>query len=330
MNALLTLLLFTIGAGDPRVAIIESDTSCVRMGCMTTIRVNPQCQPTDGWTYAWAARRGTIEGSGGAITYKASMLSAPGYDFVTCSISGVLKVVVVYTYRQFAIIKADDFQWPTDRWKRFADYLKSRRIKWGLGVIAARLDPLWNHRTDYAAGVAYLKTLQMGGVELWMHGYDHSASPPNSYEFWYTTAESQALHFTRAQGVATDVLGAPFTTFGAPGNLTDASTATIVNADPNIRVWFHGGPVGSDKMLLRLPATFSECPTGVPNYAQFAAGYRADIDPVVLQFHPDGFATESAWTEFGRIIDFLVAKGVTFIKPTEFYNCKQKGSFPSV
>jgi hypothetical protein len=59
--------------------------------------------------------------------------------------------------------------------------------------------------------------------------------------------------------------------------------------------------------------------TGKPNFEKFKAEYlkQKNLSFAAIQFHPNAFGDEH-FTEYTKILDFLISEGWTFMLPTEY------------
>ncbi|MDX9974221.1 MAG: hypothetical protein RBU21_14650, partial [FCB group bacterium] len=315
---------------------VAAGMRAVRAGSSTTLEVQSP-EPLDPqWTFSWTAQRGVVEGAGSTATYTAGADLEPGYDVITLTVSleGVplaTRYCAVFVYRQFIILKADD--WPNDKvvganWRYYLEQVVDvRHLKTSAGVLSRFLNPEWNNATTYAQDIQYTKERHDGGyVEFWCHGYDHS-SGSGWYEFSGTTYEYQQSHLALCQSLAESVLGFRFTAFAAPFNAIDATTTTVINESPDVAVWIFGPSTGSEKLVLARAGEI-ELSTGVPSYSRFLSTYSATRPVVVLQHHPYVQTFRDAFGEFDQILDYLVAAKATFITPTEYQQLVQLGKLP--
>lgn len=206
-----------------------------------------------------------------------------------------------------------------DRWQRIADLAIERKIKLSIGIIANSLEG------DKPAYFDWIKKLRAAGlVEFWFHGYDHKAwkeGDRNVSEFQGPSYEQQKDHFVRSQALAREKLGFAFTTFGSPFNVADANTARVLAEDADITVWLYGDrahPAGKT-ILDRVGPVSIEQPLFVPNAAKFIEGYAkhaAGRTAFTIQGHPAQW-DDARWTEFVRIIDFLVQNNIPVVTPAE-------------
>ncbi|PTX98757.1 polysaccharide deacetylase [Spartobacteria bacterium LR76] len=224
------------------------------------------------------------------------------------------------------VIKADDL---TDEkrgihpgWQRFVDFIVSRQMKAGIGIISRSLEG------DKPAYFDWIRKLHASGsFEFWNHGYDHKRWTDNTgtpkWEFAGTSEDEQKLHLEKSAALARDKLGITFRTFGAPFNQTDDATARLLAADPDCKVWLYGEPGKTPPAIfiaLRPKGIVLEPTALKPDFAAFEKSFRK-ISPapppyLVLQGHPS-FWGDSEFAEFVRIIDFLTAQGAEFITPEE-------------
>lgn len=224
------------------------------------------------------------------------------------------------------VIKADDL---TDEkggihpgWQRFVDFITSRRIKAGIGIISSSLEG------DKPAYFDWIKELHAGGsFEFWNHGYDHKRWTDDTgtpkWEFAGTSEDDQKLHLEKSAALAREKLGFPFRAFGAPFNKTDDATARLLAADPDCRVWLYGEPGRTPTAIfiaLKPKGIVLEPTVLKPDFATFEKSFqklRPALPPyLVLQGHPS-FWGDAEFAEFVRIIEFLTAQGAEFLTPGE-------------
>lgn len=233
------------------------------------------------------------------------------------------------------VLKLDDFR-PAGRvaacWVRLADSFARRNIKGGFGVVCAKLAEAGPECTDW------MKARQAEGrVEFWFHGWDHGTHEADGAtwnEFNRRPFEEQKARFDRSQALALEKLGFAFRTFGPPGGVGtpsfDAATACAMAADPHMTAWLYPQPAddvaraleaeGKVTVLDRVFEANIERSVGLPDFDRFAAGYARHPDRAyfVLQGHPPMWGAEGErWTQFERIVDFLVAQKAEFLTPSE-------------
>jgi peptidoglycan/xylan/chitin deacetylase (PgdA/CDA1 family) len=204
------------------------------------------------------------------------------------------------------------------------DILLQRKIKAGLGIIAAQLDS--------TAGTAYSKYLiaiNDNGeklFEIWNHGFNHSNNNPpnNNMEFKGTGYDFQKDHLTKAQARVKKLLGVTMHTFGAPYNASDSITNKVLGEQGDYRVFLFGN------ITANLPANIKnydnrvemEITTGQVNYDHFIADYKKYKnkynDLMVLQGHPNMWDAARI-AEFNKILDFLIAQKCEFVLPVDYY-----------
>ena len=223
---------------------------------------------------------------------------------------------------QFVIIKADDVRFDKDnvispRWQRFIDYIQNKKIKAGLGIIG---DSFEKGNEEY---YSLLKDIHKRGyIEFWNHGYDHRSNYTDEnrtstyWEFQNTSYDRQLEHITKTQELAKVKLGITLHTFGAPHNHVDENTLKALEEIDELKVWLYGNPSFSKLNLGYTVRT--EFPTHNPHYDKFVENYKSDLRCFVLQVHPNSWGDER-FVQFEKIIEFLTGKGVTFVKPYDYY-----------
>lgn len=243
-----------------------------------------------------------------------------------CSDEIVAPKPIITENHQLIILKADDFIYDyqnvvTFHWVKFTDYIVSKNIKAGLGIIGSSIN---NGNSEF---YSIVKILNMtGNFEFWNHGYTHALNATNGngkmyHEFWNTTAEYQKDELLKTQNLAKEKLGIVMNTFGAPGNAVDTNTVKAINEISELHSWFFGLQDSSKLVLKR--AVEIEFPTHYPDYQKFLDNYKSDEKYLVLQIHPNSW-DEARFAEFEKIIDFLIEQDAQFITPTEYYNLVKK------
>lgn len=227
------------------------------------------------------------------------------------------------------IIKVDDLKTGANghlpvAWDRFADLIKQRHLKAGIGIICNSLEG------DKPAYFQWIKDQKATGLfEFWNHGYDHlewKEGDKTLHEFQGPPYETQKEHVTKSQNLAKEKLGFPLATFGPGYGATDDSTVRVLQEDPDTKIWLYSKPLEvTDKLpdgkviLDRVWQVNIEHPTFVPSFEMFKAGYEKfpRRDYFVIQGHPSHWK-EEGWAEFTKILDFLQEQGAVFMTPTEY------------
>ncbi len=277
---MLCVLFGTLAGAQVNVKAISvaSSTKAVRVGSTASLHVEPAAELTAGLTFQWSAQRGLILGSGSNVSYSAPSGLNPGFDVISVVISGlpdgpVKRYAVVFVYKQFVVLKADDYvcwDYLAPEWKYYLEYMAQRHIKTSAGIVAQCTEPSWNDLPGYADFVQYTKDQSKTRyVEFWNHGYDHSLN-----EFVGKTYAVQKSHLDQAQALGRNVLGITFTAFDAPFNENDATTVQVVNENTDIAVWMYAQGTGSTKLVLSRDGGEIESSTGVPSWSTFSAGMQ--------------------------------------------------------
>ena len=222
------------------------------------------------------------------------------------------------------VLKLDDFRADSgvhQGWAQTFAFLNGRGVTASIGVIGEGLE-----EPDEAA-LQWLMQQHALGHELWNHGYCHCRSGQGTAEwreFRSTDAQFQTASIRRTQWLAQDRLGITLRSFGAPYNSTNAATSQALSSAPELTVWMFKdtGDTAPDgvQLLPRIAEVNIEYPVHVPDFDQFVAGYASHQDePVlVIQGHPQSWVEDPArFTEFQRIIEFLIAEGAEFVTPVE-------------
>ncbi|MDF3059766.1 MAG: polysaccharide deacetylase [Rariglobus sp.] len=229
------------------------------------------------------------------------------------------KPVAPYIVLKLDDMVAKDGRVP-DRWRRIADFAEQRKIKVSIGIIGNSLEG------DHPEYIASLKQMiATGRIEFWHHGYDHRQWVEGDVtlsEFSKTNRAHQLDHLARTQQLAKDKLALTFTTFGAPFNAIDSTTANALSSMPEIKVWLYGDAklsagkfIGSRESRVNI-----EAPVHKPNYEALVKGFEAERSKnhryFVIQGHPMSW-DDNAFAEFVRIVDYLAAQGCMFVLPVE-------------
>ena len=223
------------------------------------------------------------------------------------------------------------------RWRELADYLASRRIKAGFGMVCRTLQEA---TPEY---VKWVRDLRASGlIEFWFHGWDHAThrEADGVYnEFSHRSYEEQRKRFDDSQKLALEKLGFAFETFGTPGGAYtggafDAETVRVMADEPHMKAWLYPQPLdeagkkleagGKVTILDRVWDVNIEGAVGVPDCNRLMAGYakHPDREYFVLQGHPAMWSPER-FGEFARILDFLVAQKAVFMTPSEYVASKR-------
>jgi hypothetical protein len=272
----------------------------------------------------WSASNGRIEGNNVEAKFYApdiqgsAIIEAKITDQNNISYTDTARIKV---YKQLVLLKADDVFFDKVNtipagWRSFIDYIISKNIKASLGLIGNSLVQ------GNEAYFSYLKSLEdSGNFELWNHGYNHLLDGTdvkgNKFEeFLNSPLEYQAGHLLQTQNLAKVKLNIILHTFGAPGNAIDTTTIKAIKDIGDIKVWYFGLE-NPDKFVLKRSIEI-EYPTGIPDFNKFQT-YYTPLDPyLVIQIHPNVW-DETKFSEFKKMIDFLIQKDVTFINPYEYY-----------
>lgn len=243
--------------------------------------------------------------------------------FVTITIlTALLPILAQDKTKRIAIIKADDVRGISPKWDRFFKISKEKGIKVSAGIIC---NSLQKNKKGY---FKWLNKLQDSGlVEFWNHGFDHKRwkkDGTNQSEFGGSGYKHQKKHFNDAQKLMKKVLGIVPVAFGTPYNAVDADTMKIMSEDPKMRLFFCYNVKGLDnKILAPMKLRGESDGTGKPNFKKFKSKYNKSISFTAIQFHPGGFS-DKHFSEYAKIIDFLIAEGWVFMLPTEYVTMMDK------
>ncbi|CAN5735631.1 hypothetical protein BH09VER1_BH09VER1_39820 [soil metagenome] len=239
------------------------------------------------------------------------------------------KVTAVRTKPATIIIKVDDLKTNASgvmpaAWNRFADMIKQRHLKAGIGIICNSLE---GEKPKY---FQWIKDQQASGLfEFWNHGYDHlewKEGDKTLHEFQGPSYETQKQHVAQSQALAKAKLGFALAVFGPGYGATDDNTVKVLEEDPDTKIWLYSKPLGADdklpkdKVILdRIWQVNIEHPTFVPNFEMVKAGYEHNPtrDYFVIQGHPSHWK-EEGWAEFEKMLDYFTAQGAVFMTPSEY------------
>ncbi len=251
------------------------------------------------------------------------------------------------------IIKADDFGSAGGLTKdivrpgflKFAEIIKARKIKATIGVVAKGLD-------DKPKVQEWIKEQNATGLfEFWLHAWDHlpwKGPDGISYAEMSIPYDLQVEHLTAAQNMAIQKLGFPFKTYSPPGTggeMVPKGAAVghdllkALHNDPYIKILMYPAPKDEDStrvqsdgkitVLDRVWGVDIERPLFVPNFEEFKKGlqkarqYFPDREYLSIQGHPPKWDdqpgdTGKDFSEFEKILDYLIQGGATFITPSEY------------
>ena len=233
------------------------------------------------------------------------------------------------------VIKVDDLKTGTSgrlpaQWQRFRDIIEARKTKAGIGIICNSLEG------EKPAYVQWLKDVKATGlVEFWFHGYAHDVHVENGVEcaeMVGRTYEDQRQRFEQSLRLASEKAGLTLQTFGPPGGgkngSFDEATHRVMADIPAMKVWLYPQPIdeagkkleasGKVTILDRVWAVNIEQPLFKPNAQKFIEGYKKypGRDYFVIQGHPQHW-TDEGFSEFEKILDFLVQEKAVFVTPAE-------------
>jgi peptidoglycan/xylan/chitin deacetylase (PgdA/CDA1 family) len=263
---------------------------------------------------------GRIKEEGDKLFYFAP--NFPIFDEVTKEMNGdSFYSINILVYKQIIFLKADDLindnlTGISQNWLRFINYIKLKKIKASLGLIGNSL------QTKNALYYNFLKSISTSNnFEIFNHGYTHVLNALNDTggvydEFKNRSVDDQKKHLLETENLVKDYLGILIHTFGAPGNAIDDNTEKALNEIPEINVWYYGLP-DINKLVLKRSCEI-EFPDGFPDYQKFINNYDSTSNYLALQIHPNSWHDEQ-FSNFEKIIDFLLNKNVTFMNPYQYF-----------
>jgi peptidoglycan/xylan/chitin deacetylase (PgdA/CDA1 family) len=234
-----------------------------------------------------------------------------------------LPVLALDRPSKIIIVKADDVRCITPQWDRFFTLSIEKGVKVSAGIICNTLQ--YKNKKYFAWLKKYSDS---GSVEFWNHGWDHkrwtTSEKKKVSEYGGSGYEHQKKHFDDSQKIMKQVLGVAPVAFGTPYNDFDADTIKVVNEDDEMRLFFCYKDERLEKKLMALVSIRGESDgVGKPNFEKFKAEYRyhKNVSFTAIQFHPNGFR-DAHFTEYSKIVDFLIAEGWTFMLPSEYVAMK--------
>lgn len=226
---------------------------------------------------------------------------------------------------KIVVLKLDDVHYGNNgeivppRWNRVADYIETKNIKAGFGIIGYSLA---EEKPEY---LQWIKDhAAKGNIEFWNHGYRNRLSADDFGEFEQDyDAQYRALHLTDSLAQAN--LGLTLSVWGPHWTGVNEDTDRALSRIPNIKMIF-GNPEEPEHFKgYVFPNTLQmEYPVHNPNYEEFVKHYRGewkDLDFFYLQGHPNSW-DEERWNNFTKIIEFLESENVRFVTPSEFMTIK--------
>lgn len=320
------------GAGHPVVGVSKADGQWSPYSLKAT--VPPNAADVAIWVHSFGKAVGTadfddfeFEGASGAAA-AAAQVPPPAP-----------KAPVVIPQRAkppLIVIKIDDFR-PINNgnlhgiWVKVIDYLASKNAKAGIGVNPEKLGEASPALIEWVK-----KQHDSGEVEFWFHGWDHATHEVDGVqynEFNKRPYDEQKKRFDDGQAITKEKFGFTYNTFGPPGGASngfgDANTYKVMADEPDMKVWLYPQPMdkaaldlqagGKVTVLDRVWAVNLESKVGQPDFQRFLEGYakNPDREYFVLQGHPMSWGTPEKWTEFTKIIDFLVEQKAEFLTPSE-------------
>ena len=258
------------------------------------------------------------------------LILLPGLSHIPVSGSIPLSQVMNHPSKktQFVVFKFDDLtetNWKT--WKTVTDIVISKNITAEIGLFVRSLTV---GSQDY---LVYVQSLvdDPRHFEIWMHGWTGEAK-----EFLETDYDLQLDHFYKARTTMLMKYDYILRDYGDHYWGGNKNTVKIVNEDPFIKGWIYYENrkkeivygLNQDKQVMPALNVYMETATGVVSYKKFHSDwikFKADTLPyVVIQGHAWGYRSDSLRNEFTRIVDDLIARGVTFTHFND-YNRMIKG-----
>jgi len=221
--------------------------------------------------------------------------------------------------QKIVLLKLDDVHFGDNgevvppRWQRVADYLETKKIKAGFGIIGYSLA---ENKPDYFSWIKDIAA--KGNIEFWNHGYWNRTANDTSGEFERDYEEQyRALFLTDSLAIAN--LGLKLSVWGPHWSGTNEDTDRALSNMPSIRMTLGSpkNPIHYKGFVLKNSLAM-ETPVHNPNFESFITDYKEkDLPYFYLQGHPNSW-DEIRWDNFIRIIEFLQSENVRFVTPSEF------------
>jgi peptidoglycan/xylan/chitin deacetylase (PgdA/CDA1 family) len=263
----------------------------------------------DARTEAPAPRDGTVDDEG-ASRRDGQEADARGAADATRDVGSVNQIV---------ILKLDDLRGNSNRpqFQQVLDILSAKKVKASFGIIAVNYVDDGTKEDLYA----WTRNVAAGGlIEFWNHGLEHNRAADGGTwtEFSGTPLAYQTDHLVRAQSLIQSTCGITMHSFGAPFNQTDVVTVEALKAVPDIDVWMFPDVATAPQFMLTSRVDMEHV-AGDLDESFFRDNYArsASAPYIVVQGHPPLW-DDAKRTAFGNILDFLLARGVTFMTPYEY------------
>ncbi len=300
---------------------------------------------TGPFTYAWKkVGSGTVIGTNSSLVVSSPVNGdqytcdvAATWDGVTnTSPTATLTVTTVIDPNKVAFIKADAFRALGPAWTNFLVASRDLGIKVNIGPICTN-----NIDSEYAIAqpasyqntTNWMQTQQaMGDVEFFQYGWTHTTwldtNGVTIYEYNGSGLAFQQDNFAKAQAALSNALGRSAITFGPSFNQVDADTATVLNAAPEIKLFFVSSTsiaqtIGLDPRVAVAPiyneTSYGEG-VGLPNAAIFKAAFPGGPPgPAALQFHPSDPSFDAyRVAQYTQIVQHLLTNGYAILLPSEY------------
>ena len=242
-----------------------------------------------------------------------------------------------YAKKRYVMLKFDDVGNHNGsvnyRFARLADYLASKKLKSGFGVIVKSIDNLPNEKY-----IEWLKknAVENGGlIEFWNHGWDHAmffnctedddCDRTTKFHGEHATGlKHQERHLNLALDTFKKWTGLTMHTLGTAGNAGNADTLKALRERPEMKVWLFGQGKADDILILGRWLNLEHA-VGKVDYETFKRAYQnqRQKDYVVLQGHP-AMWPDQMFEDFKKIVELLENDGWLFVTPYEYYRI-QKG-----
>lgn len=225
------------------------------------------------------------------------------------------------TDKKYVILKLDDVvdgpdnQIISERWLRVTHFLEEKKLKAAFGIIGYSLVEDNLHYFQWIKD-----THNKGLVEFWNHGFLQRKASDKEGEFEKDFAtQYRSLFLT--DSLAKAKLGLTLNTWGPHWSNTNEYTDSALAAIPSLQLTF-GYPASTKHFKgIILPRIIDlEYPVHNPDFASFVKEYNKLSERRFLSYlqgHPNSW-NNTRWSEFVKIIEFLMQEGYEFITPSEF------------
>ncbi len=283
------------------------------------------------FTYAWKkVGSSTVLGTNSTLVVHSPVngdqytcdVAATWDGIVSTSPTSTLTVTTVHDPAKVVIIKGDDFVVPSSGSGNFIQASREMGVNVGIGFVVEQI-------AGISSSAQWMQEQQaIGGIEFWNHGWDHyrwlDGGGNEISEFEGSGLAYMQQHMADAQAGLKAASGRDAIAFGTPYNGFDANCATVINATPELRVFYTYRMAEARSLLssrVSVVQIISESvAVGMPDAELFKVDFPPGTPgPVALQFHPSNSNFDAArMDEYKKIVHYLLTNGYAIMLPSEF------------